>query len=89
MQLSKSHFGMSVCDIFSEQLLKRTPAKCNDSSLIEGIEIWYRGGIEIYPQFIFPDAGTWHPETDAWTPGSCRPDTWHLEPDTWDLAPAF
>ena len=82
MQLSKSHFGMGVCDIFSEQLLKRTTVKC----ITEGIEIC----IGIYPQVIFADAGTW-------TPGTCRPDTWHLldpgawhlrfEPDTWHLDP--
>ena len=51
-------------------------------ALTEGIAIWY---IEIYPRFIFADAGTWHLDPDTWKPWTCKPGTWNLTSGTWHL----
>ena len=37
---------------------------------------------EIYPHFIFANAGRCHLKPDTW-----KPDTWNLDPDTWTLTP--
>ena len=80
IQLSKSHFGMGFCDIFWERILKRTPAKCNDSSLNwRYSDLVYRNLSTIY------FCGCWNLAPGSWHLETLNLQTWHLESGTWHL----